>query len=333
MTTKNKSKTDALVALANSSNNEEEADDTVSVSVSVSVTDDIPSFGPSNSLFDKIQKISSFNINADAVPWRGKLYKKGKLNTAWKSRFFVLNEQQQRLYYYPSEQAYDACLNSMMKKNSDTNDANSTDTNSTNSNNTNSNTNTNHNSNSNNSSNNTNTVLQLNETTMLGFIDLTDVLKIKITNDNGLFFTHKVPQYLILKTKKKKKSKKSQENYTFELVCDYRTWVLHALDGTLYLKWLKHLQMCCYGKVLHEGYIWKYRHKKWKKRYFVLNEWYYIRYYQQSDREKYLGCIKLEEVQQIESLEQAMMKYSNILEMSTPKRIWILGFEDAQERV
>ena len=75
-------------------------------------------------------------------------------------------------------------------------------------------------------------------------------------------------------------TKKSDREYTFQLITSSRTYTLSCNHDKQFKKWSNYIKQFVYGKNIHKGYLFKLgaKRKTWKKRYFVLYDTkkYYI---------------------------------------------------------
>ena len=209
----------------------------------------------------------------------GKLFKKGKINKAWKERYFICYRNEQRMDYYQNEK------DAKQKQN------------------------------------------------VSGSIDLTVIAKVELITENYDFDLMKqMPKY-ILETNEKDQSDK---DFTFLLISNKRTFILAATDKNELIQWLKYLSSCLYGDVVKEGWMKKQGqiNKGWKDRYFVLNKFQQMKYYDNAQKTNCFGTIDCKLIANINNGKV----YSNeelryLLELNTPKRKWMIAFKDNYSRV
>lgn len=174
--------------------------------------------------------------------FEGKLLKRGKLNKAWKERWFLLYNTL-ILEYYPSK--------SDAQKNSN----------------------------------------------MCGAVDISQTFAIDAITEYSIILEKELPGKV-----KINRSLKSDRKYTFQLILESRTYIFAALDAKNFFIWINYLNECIFGGVIKHGYMLKMGavNKSWKKRYFVMNKYQQLKYYENKNARKHLGIIDLKCVQSID---------------------------------
>eukprot|EP01084_Bolivina_argentea_P121218 214829_1 len=155
---------------------------------------------------------------------------------------------------------------------------------------------------------------------MCGSIDLCSVAKIEVIDDDFKSTDSSTGRLRHIGYNEKAKSEKS---FTFYLITKKRTYVFAAYSKESLLKWLKYLQSCLYGQVVKQGWlseqIGKYiNHKKvykYDKKYYVLNKFQQIKYYNNQQKTSCLGTIDLKNVKSMGSgcTGNQKMMYSTVV--------------------
>ena len=213
-------------------------------------------------------------LNRDS--FSGNLYKKGKLHTGWKERFFIVYRDEQKIDYWSKEQDY------IKKKD------------------------------------------------FSGSIDISFASKIEVVSKYDIVLIKQLPELIFPNDKAK-----SDKDYTFQLYCPDRTYILAAADRASFFQWLKYLKICLYGNIVKSGWLKKLGHvnKKWKRRYFVLNKYQQMKYFEDSKKTKFQGLIDCTKIQSVTNGKIYANDLRYTLELNTPQRIWIIAAQDKDERV
>lgn len=166
-----------------------------------------------------------------------------------------------------------------------------------------------------------------------GTIDISDIFGIQVVHfaDYNLHFQNKIPEHIDVTDKIKLNQK-----YSFVIQTKERKYIFAAFDPKNFFKWLSMLHRFVYGGILKHGWLQKRGelNKQWKRRYFVLNSFKQIRYYQDELKAVYSGCICLNEVTGIANGDVIHGKDDNMynFELITEKRIWHLSAHSLKER-
>lgn len=130
---------------------------------------------------------------------------------------------------------------------------------------------------------------------------------------------------------------KCQQKYSFILITKDRKFIFAAFDPVNFFKWLSIFDKFVYGGIIKQGWLQKRgeKNKGWKKRYFVLNQYKQIKYYQDQEKKSFQGAIDLNGVLKVEngdiiSSNSKEKKYT--FQLLTDKRIWILSSNSLNER-
>ena len=231
---------------------------------------------------------------------QGLLHKRGKLNKGWKERYFILTDDL-KLKYYESQS-------------------------------------------------------KLSESEMLGNddnvfgiinilnVELIEIALIDINNDKDSI---QIPKYVkLLKNYKKTSANyngKNNENGSIDnirsniihLVLSSRTYILSANTKKDFNKWLSIFYKYIYDGVIFQSFGYKQgqKNKAFKKRYFVLNKYNQIKYYDNEYRNNHFGFIDLNDIHSFNTNNINVENAPNnnyLIELNGSKRIWILCFETSQ---
>eukprot|EP01084_Bolivina_argentea_P147911 258718_1 len=208
--------------------------------------------------------------------YNGTMFKRGKINTKWKERHFIVYRSEQRIEYYTS--AEDAT-----KKKE-----------------------------------------------ILGTIDLSNATKIEVVSNYNITLIRQLPEYIDHNDKLK-----SDKNFTFQLILDNRTFIFAALNKPLFFEWLHYLKSCLYGAVVKQGWLQKLGavNKNWKKRYFILNKYQQMKYFEDTQKIKYLGMIDCTDIVSVTNGKIYSNELRYTLELNTKSRIWVIAADDKKERL
>ena len=87
--------------------------------------------------------------------------------------------------------------------------------------------------------------------------------------------------------------------------------------------------------MVKEGWLKKLGNvnKKWKKRWFTLNKYQQLKYYEDNKRMKFLGIIDCKLILSVTNgkIYGNDMKYT--MELNTKQRVWIIAAKDENDRV
>ena len=206
----------------------------------------------------------------------GALYKRGKVNKSWKSRWFVMNMNFELNYFESKGKSEETFI---VNRN------------------------------------------------VLGTIDLLQVEKIEVSLIGDISHDQ-IPKYI-----KVLANDKDDRSFLIHLVTNNRTYKLSANDSASFLKWLEFFHEYLYGGVLFESMLEKKGevNKSFKKRYFVLNKFKQLKYYNNDDREILHGFIDLNDNTIELKLPQQDYYFGqdNYIELISEKRKWILKVEQA----
>ena len=250
--------------------------------------------------------------------YEGILYKQGKINTAWKERFFVLYSDR-TLAYFKSEEAWDkgkplisyidlSLTRSIAPTNKKVNNAESV------------------------------------EKQMKKVKSRRGSLSRKWSIDFGAIFSNKSG---------KDEQESDDENdgeiafielvlnkqFTFEIVQAKRTYNLCTDDPTKFNKWLNKLEVTTFGKKIYKGWLLKQseRNKKWDKRWFIIYDTKEMRYYDDATRAISRGMAVLSQLKKITKMddEKAKKKFkqTNVLKLEFKQRTLLLSCSPSDDRV
>ena len=161
-----------------------------------------------------------------------------------------------------------------------------------------------------------------NNSNSLGKINLLQVQKIQVSLI-GDTLNDQIPKYIKILA-----NAKSDRSLLIYLITNNRKYTLSANDSAAFLKWLKYFHEYLYGGVLFESMLEKKGevNKAFKKRYFVLNKFKQLKYYNNGDREILHGFIDLNDKTIELKLPQQDHHFNrnNHIELASQKRQWIL---------
>ena len=226
---------------------------------------------------------SSFKSSQHNRIYEGILFKRGKVNKAWKQRWFVMTGEF-KLNYYETEKL------------------------------------------------SLETFIVNNDRNVLGSIDLLQIEKIEVSLIKELDL-EQIPKYIkVAKTESENNDNKHDRFYLIHLVTSNRTYKLSANDSESFVKWLKYLFKYLYDGILFESYLDKKGevNKKFKRRYFVLNKFKQLKYYNNADRECMHGFIDLNDPSISFNLpkDEFYFNQANIIELISEKRTWVLASKE-----
>lgn len=167
----------------------------------------------------------------------------------------------------------------------------------------------------------------------LGHIDLAICKRIEVNTTDKKFDNDSLPEFItynLLNSEKK--------SFSFNIVSPQRTFTLAAISEIDLFKWLQFLSICVYGAVIKQGYVKKQEgataiSKAWKKRYAVLNEYRQLKWYQDHNRNGYLGFIDCNTLSSISNGKTIASELGYILDLYTKYgNVWYVGCKDELER-
>ena len=102
-----------------------------------------------------------------------------------------------------------------------------------------------------------------------------------------------------------------------------------------FFEWIKYLQLCLYGNIIKQGWLYKLGNvnKSWKRGYFVLNKYQQLKYYEDSERVKYLKMVDCKEILSVDNGKKSYDDHPYIMELTTKQRVWIIAAECDNDRV
>ena len=168
---------------------------------------------------------------------------------------------------------------------------------------------------------------------LCGTIDISQVFGIEVIGfaSYDLSMLQQIPDTVSITDKIK-----CQQKYSFILLTKDRKFIFAAFDPKNFFKWLSIFDKFVYGGVIKQGWLQKRgeKNKGWKKRYFVLNQYKQIKYYQDQEKKAFQGAIDLNSVLKVENGEIISSKEKKYtFQLRTDKRIWILSSNALNERV
>merc|ERR1712228_15631 len=117
-------------------------------------------------------------------------------------------------------------------------------------------------------------------------------------------------------------SKKSDREYTFQLITASRTYTISCQHKQQFNKWTKLIEQQVYGQIITKGYIFRQgdvRKNKWKKQYFILYNSKKLMYYENDQKIKNAkGVINLQQINGLSKTEET------IIEIKTNSKIYAL---------
>lgn len=265
--------------------------------------------------------------------YKGILYKKGKLNTSWKKRYFVLVSTR-KLLYYKSQESYDnneKCINfiplqyvqsispinyldkkepsveKQLKKYKSRRSKKRT------------------------WSIDFGSLLSKSKTFSIG-TDLISPSTDDVNDDDSDNEEDEYIEYFELILNKK---------FTFEMVTKKRTYILCSDDPIQFNEWIKEIEAITFGKKVFKGWLTKRGEgmKNWKRRWFVIYNTKEMRYYEDQQRAHPKGSIFIFNIKNMIKVDKACARkryrksYGAILELNLPNRTWVLLCVDDEERV
>lgn len=167
---------------------------------------------------------------------------------------------------------------------------------------------------------------------LCGTIDLCEVFAVEVISEYRLSLSQKLPDNIIINA-----DVKTDKPHSFQITTHRRKYMFSAPDGGAFNHWIISLDKYIYGGIVKKGWLWKkgQQNKGWKKRYFVLNEYKQIKYYETENDLKatFKGTIRLNEILAITNGKVYSDEYKFTFRLITEKRIWILCAKDLKERV
>ena len=163
-----------------------------------------------------------------------------------------------------------------------------------------------------------------------GTINLGDILRIEVLTNYDITLIKQLPQHIVPNDKTK-----VDKPFTFQLVSSGRTYVLATENKSQLFKWLRFLKTSLYGEIVKQGWLRKQgsTNKAFKKRYFVLNKYQQLKYYEDEKRDHYLGMIDCTKIYHINhgKIFGSDLRYT--LDLNTENRKWVIVAKDKDERV
>eukprot|EP01084_Bolivina_argentea_P251681 422197_1 len=164
-----------------------------------------------------------------------------------------------------------------------------------------------------------------------GTIDLTKISKIQIIcNKSDIESMKQLPQFI-----EPNYSTQSDKKHTFHIFCENRTYILAALNESELFEWLNYLQICVYGEIIAECWLTKQGklNKNWKRRYFVLNKFHQLKYFDDEKRTKYLGLINCTQISSVTNGKIYSKDLQYTLELNTKSRTWYIAANSERQRL
>merc|ERR1719356_715631 len=98
---------------------------------------------------------------------------------------------------------------------------------------------------------------------------------------------------------------KLHRKYSFLILTTHRKYIFAAFDPKNFFKWLSIFCRFVHGGIIKNGWLRKKGelNKKWKRRYFTLNSYKQIKYFQDEQKTNYSGNICLNEVTAVKNGE------------------------------
>ena len=123
------------------------------------------------------------------------------------------------------------------------------------------------------------------------------------------------------------KHSESSRSLLIYLVTSSRTYKLSASNSNSFVEWLQNLDRYLYGEVILESFLDKKGsdHKAFKQRYFAVNQYRQIKYYNNERRETLHGVIDLND----DTLSVQYSMNEHLIEIRSEKRKWILFAKEA----
>merc|ERR1719495_257628 len=94
---------------------------------------------------------------------------------------------------------------------------------------------------------------------------------------------------------------RSDKAWSFQISTSSRKYIFAAFEQSSLHSWVAQLDKFIYGGILRQGWLHKKgeKNKGWRRRYFVLNAYGQIKYYQDATLMKFHGCIQLSSISAI----------------------------------
>lgn len=256
--------------------------------------------------------------------YEGILYKQGKLNKAWKERFFVLYSDR-TLSYFKSEEAWDKGKDCISKIDLSL----------------------------------TRSIAPTNKKPDKGGAESVEKQMKKVKSRRGSLSRKWSIDFSALFSNKGggggNKDDEESDNehdgeiafielvlnkqFTFEIVQAKRTYNLCTDDAVKFNKWLNKLEVITFGKKVYKGWILKQseRNKKWDKRWFIIYDTKEMRYYDDATRAISRGMAVLSQLKKITKVddEKAKKKFkqTNVLKLEFKQRTLLLSCSPSDDRV
>eukprot|EP01084_Bolivina_argentea_P148469 259550_1 len=176
-----------------------------------------------------------------------------------------------------------------------------------------------------------------NDRNVLGTIDMLQIEKIEVSSLGSTTFAS-IPKYIQIAKpnamEKQNSSNSMQRSYFIDLVTANRTYRLSANDSTSFLNWLECFHKFLYSGLQFESYLDKKGevNKAFKTRYFTLNQWKHLKYYDTDSRQTMFGIIDLNDPSYELNIEPTDHHCSNnsFIKLTSPPRTYILCAKTAE---
>jgi len=249
--------------------------------------------------------------------YEGILYKQGKINTAWKERFFVLYSDR-TLAYFKNSDAWEKGKQPISHIDLSA----------------------------------TRSIAPTNKKPSTSESVEKQMKKVK-SRKGSLSRKWSIDFSAIFSTKSSKDDDESDEDneneiafielvlnntFTFEIVQAQRTYNLCTDDADKFNTWLSKLENITFGSKLHKGWLLKQseRDKKWEKRWFIIYDTKEMRYYDDSTRAVSRGMAVLSQLRKVTQMddEKARKKYkqTNVLKCDFKQRTLLLSCTPNDDR-
>lgn len=165
------------------------------------------------------------------------------------------------------------------------------------------------------------------DNTLCGTIEFSQIYDIKVVHHSeyDLTFLGHIPTHIKLTNEIK-----TDQKYAFIIYTTKRKWIFSAFDPKNFDKWMVIFDKYIYNGILKRGWLEKRGEKNtaWKRRYFVLNQYKQLKYYQDDTLKKHLGTIQLNQVIKTELHKDKDYTFHLI----TDNRVWVLASKNATDR-
>ena len=130
-------------------------------------------------------------------------------------------------------------------------------------------------------------------------------------------------------------SKKSDREYTFQLITNPRTYTISCQQKQQFNKWTKIIENEVYGQIIINGYIYRQgdvRKSHWKKQWFILYDSKKLLYYEHDQKiTTAKGVINLQQIQGLGYGSEQQYESKTVIELKTNSKIYALKCLNQQD--